>query len=438
MSEYHRNVGGNEWIDPVAHEVACANVYHTTFENVEASINIAAITSEQEHLDRESYHALLAAGLHLIPLDHNEVISSDMTMHEVYAIGTSLALATLDSLCDQLDIDIDKFRNAWRINGLVTVLDQNDKKVMALSDREKYEAVATGIMALGHQVMDQLGSVYEPIIDATKVLGPDIAANPGVLRASYGYVLGGGLKTLNRILEELEIRRFNEEIDSETSLQDWMSHTPVPAIDRASTLSSPDHNAAANQIDTQLFWKGESVEFCLGSLTEKYIEKDKRVVETLHALARVSYPNELDNFALDDAGEAFFYGSVLALDAVMEQSKAALVDEASLSRAWRDQRVHGWLSDMYEVPETRIGEIDNHLVKVLTRQSVAAYDDVLEKVSGALDYDEDEAMAFYNGFHYLLSTGGDAISSCTKANIAQQVKHEMLTMDDELRRLLEG
>jgi hypothetical protein len=436
MSEFeHRSSYGH--IRAVDHSLAGTNMLETTFDNADTLINLAAIEAKQQAIDPKSHKELTQLGGHFVPLDTDGKVSSETAQYHAYVIAMNLALNTLDALCDQLDIDIEAFRKAWHINGFVKVLDLNAESVKSLTPKEQYEAVAAGIIATGHVTIDAIGTAYDELIDAMIEINPSTAANPGILRGTFGYVLGGGLGTLSRIVEEREVRRITASLDFDAELARLVAQ-PARNIDRNSANPGIDHASIANSLDTLAFYATESAEEYLGQIVESQLVVDERNIEILNALALVNYPNDLGNFSLDDEGEAFFIGTVLGLDVVSQIANDSSVEILALMRKWRSQRTHSMLLKMEE-PGDQSGIIGEQTLKILNRTPTSAqYDELLAKLSDALGHEEDEATAFYLGFHYMMSTGDDGLHACIAAEISSQVKSEVVNIDDEIRRLLEG
>jgi hypothetical protein len=83
--------------------------------------------------------------------------------------------------------------------------------------------------------------------------------------------------------------------------------------------------------------------------------------------------------------------------------------------------------------------VNEHIAGVLNRADLTdAYDELLIKLADQLGYDEEESIAAFNGFHYMLLTGTDALKGTVNRVIGETVKDEMIGFEAELARLLEG
>ena len=439
MSEVERTSEHSGWISPVDYEASGMAVREMMFENGDVNLAMNAIIREQRTIDEASYRELSVLGSYMIPLDPNGKISDDTTKFEVYMVGMNLALASLDALCDSLNIniDIDEFRRVWREQGLTLVLNLNDERVRAQSPQEQYESVGQGIMEHGYRAMDDLGQAYDSLLDTATDHFPSVGANPGILKASFGYILSGGLRSLNAMVEEREFQQLFmlSDVDEASDSVD----TAARSAEAIPAYRSIDHATIAEELDTIIFYGETPAEEYLGRLTQAQLDIDERPIEILNTLALVAQPNELGNFALDEAGEAFFYASVLALDIISKHAKACGVDRQSMVKSWRKQHAHGKAYAIESPDDPVVEDINEHIVRILNRADLTdAYDGLLVKLADKLGYDEEQAIAAANGFHYMLLTGTDALKSAVNQAIGETVKDEMLSFEAELARLLEG
>lgn len=437
MSELGRMSEQSGWISPLIHEASGSAVRDMMFDNGDVNIAMAATIREQRDIDEPSYDELSALGRYLIPLDARGRISEDVGKYEVFMIGMNMALATLDALCDNLYVDIEEFRRNWREQGLTLVLNLADERVQAQSLQERYESVGEGVMELGYQAMDNLGQPYDALLDTASNHYPSAAKNPGTLRASFGYILSGGLRRLNSMVEEREFQQLFIEsgIDEDGESAGLQPRMP----DVMPAYRNIVHAAIAEELDTVIFYGDTQPEEFFGRLAQEHLDIDKRTIEVLNTLAYIAQPNDLGNFSLDEAGVAFFFGSVLALDISIRHAQDSGIDQRAFSKAWRGQRAHKKAFNVSSPEDVAAGEVVDHITDMLNRADITdAYDNLLMKLGDRLNYDEEEALAAVNGFHYMLLTGREAIKTAVGRAIGTTVKDEMATFDAGLARLLEG
>lgn len=437
MSEIERKVQRGAWVEPLDHEVVGINIFDTTFQSGDPVTNLGGIIKKQVETDERSYVELIGIGMHFIPLDSDEKLTSDDTRHQAYSTAVTMAMATLDALCERLDVDIAMFRRVWRINGLVTMLDMNhDEKTRSLTLAEKNEAVARGILASGHRMLDRLGDVYGPIIDSLGVFNEATAINPNVARGSFGYVLEGGLNALNKLLLELEMKRSTDELDYEQMLDEWASQ-PLPEVeDTSATYDTIDHAVIADAIDTAAFYsrEGSRAESYIGRLIVEHMDTDDEVSDTIAALAVARYPNELN--ALDFEGEAFFHGGVIGLEVVHKHAAASSMSKVELNEAWRSTRLHQQAEDFGGLSDEEVMSLNGSIDRVIAAVDVPfPYLKVLDKLSHDLGLDGEDAKAFLDGFRYVYGSGRDILRLRVNQSITEQVENAKTTLDNELREL---
>lgn len=436
MSEIERNVQRGTWTERVDHEVASANIFDTTFQNGDPVTNLAGIIQEQIAIDEQTYLELIGIGMHFIPLDSEENLTNDDTRHQAYSTGLTMAMATLDALCERLEIDIEMFRRAWRINGLVTMLDKNHESTRGMTVAETNEAVARGVLASGHRMLDRLGDVYDPVIDSLGTFNQATAINPNVARGSFGYVLQGGLNALNKVLLELEARRLTDDLDYEQTTDEW-SNQPLPGEkDTSATYDTIDHTAIADAIDTAAFYDGEEsrAESYIGRLILEHVDSDDEVCDTIAALAVARYPNEMN--ALDFVGEAFYHGGVIGLKVVQEHAAASSLSKVGLNEAWRSTRLHEKAEDFGGLSDEEEAALGESISQVIEAANIPVpYQRVLDKLAHDLGLDEEEASAFLDGFRYVYGSGRDVLRLQVDQLITEQVEIAKMTFDDELREL---
>lgn len=434
MSEIERKNDRQGWIGNVDHEAACAAVVAMTFDTGDVNDAMAAIIREQQDTDRASYRDLTKLGSHMIPLDHTGRISDDTTKFEVFMVGMNLALVTLDTLCDQFYIDIDEFRRDWRAHGVSMVLDLNDKRVQAMTPQEQYESVAQGIMEFGHQALAELEDTYDPLLDAMGDWYPSVSANPGTAKAAFGYILGGGLRRLNTLVEERELQQLLNEAYGDDPSEDTAASKPLEALPRYRTL---DHVEVADQLDTAFFFAGLEPEVYMGELAQKLNKADEYSMQVHLALAAVAQPNIHSTSVPDKSEEAFRRGSVLAHEVVLRHARECGIDETSVSKIWRSQPAHVKARKIDSPIDESAAEVSEHIVRILDKADLTdAYDSLLLKVADESNYEAEESVAVANGFHYMLITGTDALNVAVNRAIAKQASSEMEDFEDELIRLL--
>lgn len=436
MSEIERNVQRGAWTERLDHEVASANVFDTTFQNGDPVTNLRGIIHKQIAIDEQTYIELIGIGMHFIPLDSEENLTNDDTLHQAYSTGVTMAMATLDALCERLEIDIDMFRRAWRVNGLVTMLDKNHESTRGMTVAETNEAVARGVLASGHRMLDRLGEVYDPVIDSLGTLNQATAINPNVARGSFGYVLQGGLNALNKVLLELEARRLTDNLDYEQATDEWANQPLQGSEDTPATYDAIDHAAIADAIDTAAFYTGEKsrAESYIGRLILEHVDSDDEVCDTIAALAVARYPNEMN--ALDFVGEAFYHGGVIGLKVVQEHATASSLPKVELNEAWRSIPLHEQAENFGVLSAEEETALCESIERVITGEGVPApYQRVLDKLAHDLGLDEEEASAFLDGFRYVYGSGRDVLCLQLDQSITEQVENAKITLDDELREL---
>jgi len=422
--------------DPLSmidHQKVCADVREFISKSETINAAMAKAQDEQMVFDRNLYDILLSIGSNLTPLTAEGTLSNDVTKKRTFVSGMVLALNTIDTMCDSLEIDRRGFRTIWQATGFIKVVDTTADTFKGKTDAEKYEAIGDGVVASGDAFLSAIDSSYVHLIDEIS----DNYANltePHVFKASYAYILGSAQQAFARMFQELEARRIIDAMDEDDIERGihYLTEAPIPT-------RLPSDDTIADELDTEIFF-GENeggIEACLGEEIERQLDTNDEVVETLNALALAIYPNELGNRSLDDVGEAFFNGSMLALKYVERMCTSVDVDMMVAGKRWRKTRAHAKLYKMEFLPETQYNDLDMHVVKTLQRSTLSSGTMLLvDKVSHEMDYNEDEAAAFKNGLQYALETHRKAIQGCINSRITARVEFAKRSLDNELDTLL--
>lgn len=429
-TDYFSDFDPTDPLDGVDHTYVCETVFS---ELTDTGTLAEALLYERDHqfyFDQKTYGTLFEVGNYLIPLNEEGERSNEDMRLKIFLSGTIVALKTMDTLCASIGLDPEAFRQAWHANGFVKVVNINAEVFKDKTNKEKYEAIGDGIIAGGIDFLDRMKPEYQKLInDITDV--HESIAEPNLLKASYGYVLGSAMQTLSRVLIEIKAGELAREDDADRGVE-YLLEESIPV-----ELASDDDIAEA--VDNNLFYNDETgVEAFLGQNIEYLLDRDDELVETMQRLALVQYPNELGNGSLDQNGEAFFMGGVLALVFGEEHCSAVNVGFEQANMRWRKDAVHSRLNRIEFVPEERMPDVDKKVMGVLlsTELGVVMHG-LLDKISYHLDHDEDEAVAFKNGVQYVLESYKKAVRACINAKISLRVKLATASMDEELAELLD-
>jgi len=422
--------------DPLSvinHQKVCANIREFIGKGETINAAIANAQDEQMVFDRNLYDALLGIGSNLTPLTAEGTLSKDVTKKRTFVSGMVLALNTIDTICDFLEIDRRGFRTIWQATGFIKVVDTTADTFKDKTNAEKYEAIGDGVVARGDAFLSAIDSSYVHLINEVS----DNYANltePHIFKTSYAYVLGSAQQAFVRMFQELEARRIIDILDEDDIERgiNYLVETPI-------LTRFPSDDTIADELDTEIFFgeNEDGVEAYLGEEIERQLDINGEVVETLNALALAIHPNELDNGSLDEAGEAFFNGSILALKYVERMCSRVDVDMRVAGKRWRKARAHAKLYKLEFLPEARDEVVDIHVVKTLQRSKLSfGTVSLINKISHEMDYDEDEAAAFKNGLQYALETHRTAIQGCINSRITARVELAKRSLDSELDTLL--
>lgn len=419
------------------HDAVCRELFLALFPDENLQVALDNLQTAQELLNKAVVTNLQALGYYFIPLteDGELELGTDDGQYSVHCMAVTSALATLDILCNQLDINRVQFREVWLKRSLTTVIDINHESLSEFSDKDKHDAVAQGIIEFGHRCFQTLPEQYQ---DAAEAISdhPAVSNNTNLFKGVYGHVLASGYKVLSMINDI----NSTSQLDFDNELEIILERESTKSERAAVYVSQADHELIADQVDTEAFFLNEhGVETFIGKCIEDKLDKDVKTVEICQLTAWCIYSSELQYGAPNDDEEAFFYGQMLGLNVLDRIIAHASADKHKVAKKWRGSTNHKKVYKTEWCDDDLKKSVARHVSDTLNNATLTtAYAVLVDKICSEQDYEEDEAQAFKVGFDYMLVSGLMVLDECRKSTEDKFVSAEIEGLDDELRNLLGG
>lgn len=381
--------------------------------------------------NKDLFEKLTQIGYYFIPVTDEGDLTDDTRLRDVHAVATTCALTCLDLLCNELGIDKIQFRDIWLKSGLLTIVDLNHELLAEKSLRDKHDSVVQGVIELGNRALAELPTDYSL---AAEELSDDplVLENANIFKAVFGHVLDGGYKVLSKLND---INKAHA-MDFETEIARFINE---PAEFEGVNIAGINHSLIADQLDTEIFYgeEDEGFESVMGEFTGVMLDLDADVSEISNTLAWAAYSKGYEYGALDENGEAFFSGMMLAFKVFDMTASTTGAELHELLRHWKRQYVHKkllkftWADEVMELFATQ--QIDKQMGR---SAAMGAYLPLLEKICNEYGFEDDEAIIFTKGFEYTLNTGTRALSQYDNELQNVFVKAQTKNINDELEELL--
>lgn len=397
------------------------------------------LTSRMESLiaaqllaNKELFEKLTQIGYYFIPVTDEGELTDDTRYRDVHAVATTCALTCLDLLCNELCIDKIQFRDIWLKSGLLTIVDLNHELLADKPLRDKHDSVVQGVIELGNRALVQLPDEYSLAAD---VLSDDplVLEHANLFKAVFGHVLDGGYKILSKLND---INRAHA-MDFEKEIAQFINQ---PAEFEGVNIAGIDHVLIADQLDTQIFYgeEDEGFESVVGEFTGEMLDLDSDVPEICNTLAWAAYSKGYEYGSLDQNGESFFSGMMLAFKALDMTTSTTGIELYDVLRYWKRQYAHKKLLKFTWADEAMQQYATQQIDKQLLARSatMGAYLPLLEKICKEHEFEDDEAIIFTKGFEYTIGTGMRTLSQHNDALQDEFVKAQTENINDELEELL--
>jgi hypothetical protein len=235
-------------------------------------------------------------------------------------------------------------------------------------------------------------------------------------------------------LTELEARRLTKDLDYEMAVDEWKKSSSVtePGEEHVMYIEI-DHEACAEQIDIAVLYGKDAsgAQTYIGKLILEHIDSDDDICDKIAELAVAHYPNELN--ALDFVGEAFFHGGVIALSVLQRHAALSNISKEGFNETWKDVPAHSQIDGFGGLSDIDIARLNESISRAIAEADVPApYRTLLDKLAHDLGLNEQETLAFNDGFRYMYGTGNNSLRSRIDESISEQVELAGETLDDEL------
>ncbi len=404
--------------DPLAfidHASVCEDLYLSIKGDTSSYIHTNYELHDQ--MQRPVFRAFEYVARRMRELDEDDVVIDDTTQIGVFKSGVTLALGTLEHMAIMLGIDVDDFYQGWEKSSVLVLPPEfsDDEK----TEVQKIKATTEVVEKLSSIYLESLPQDFAQFVQKAEKNYMQIQGRTDMFRTAFGYVLGSGYRNLQYMYERRKFGDFDLEALVAQSTEEVV----------------PTHQFLADKF-VRLIKSGNgseetSLESIFGNVMQDNVDSHEAVLEVLHTLTIALHGKE-GEMVMDDTAAAFFTGANLGAHIAIDIGEAQLGKSAFIER-WTKARLHRELSkygpDYYEHTRTNAKKAFERLRE--RSQVPDEYVQLISLIQEEMDYDDEDGLAFRDGFQYALVSLLNHVESQKKGDARRASNQEIKKFDEE-------
>ncbi|MDB5165637.1 MAG: hypothetical protein JWM00_527 [Candidatus Saccharibacteria bacterium] len=218
-------------LDQVDHRMVAMSAGVRILEGGHTPRNMQYLFVLQQQLGIGLVNKLFEFGKFVEPVEYREgVLTFDPELQraKTFMSGMIIALTTLDSMSQELNIEKDEWRNVW-LARLQFIRSVSEDALKNIDEKAACEAKGAAVIEIGARELACVEQPYIELLDRIDDTHPALAMFGNVFRASFGYVFSAGREAIKDILLERDLHnsvQTPQELDADLKILVESYHHP--------------------------------------------------------------------------------------------------------------------------------------------------------------------------------------------------------------------